>query len=265
MFAKIKAALDNRRLKKENLAAFEDLLMAVVADGVITDEEMAQVNRFFHDNNLTPEEYGKIRDTVFNQVIARYTSDRRITDAEQGSALHIGRRLGLSDAALEDVKNHLGYYGLLHKVETCPFDELPAAQDSGIMLKRGEIDYFDVASTLLEERVVSRQYVGSSRGVSFRLMKGVSYRVGQSRGHLVSQTGIVPISDGRFVITNQRLVFTGDRKSVNAPLDKLLDVDFYKDGMLFSLTNRQKPVMVQFYTEQSAELSAMYVSRVINQ
>jgi hypothetical protein len=265
MFAKIKAAFENRRLKKEALAAFEGLLLSVVSDGVITDEEMTQISRFYHDNNLTTEEYCAIRDTVFNQVVARYTADRRVTDAEQDSVLQIGRRLDLSLSALEEVKSHMTYYHLLNTIETCAFHDLPATQASGVMLKPGEIDYFDFSSSLLEERVINRQYVGGSHGVSFRLMRGVSYRVGQSRGHLVSQTGIVPISDGKFVVTNKRLIFSGDKKSVNAPLDKLLDVEFYKDGVRFALTNRQKPVMVQFYTEQSAELAAMYVSRVLNQ
>ncbi|MBP9665196.1 MAG: hypothetical protein KBD94_11280 [Pyrinomonadaceae bacterium] len=242
----------------------EQLLWQIVADGVITNEEMNALGRFYQENALTADEFAKVRDVVFNQVVAHYTADRRITDAEENTLMQIGRRLGLSDSALSNVSSHINYFALLNTVETCALADLPVTESSGIILQRAEIDYLNFAASLLEERVVNRQIVGRSSGMSFRLMKGVSYRVGQSRGQILSQTGIVPISDGGFVVTNQRLIFSGDRKSVNAPLGKILDVDFYKDGLRFSLTNRQKPVTVQFFTEQSAELMAMYVSRVLN-
>lgn len=265
MFSKIKNHFASKKLKRESLETLEQLLRQIVADGVITNDEMNTIGRFYEENELTAEEFAKVRDIVFNQIIANYTSDRRVTDAEQNSLMHIGKRLGMSDSSLSHVSSHINYFTLLNTVETCSFDDLPATQSSGIILQRGEIDYINFDAMLLEERVVNRQVVGRSSGMSFRIMKGVSYRVGQSRGQILSQTGIVPISEGEFVVTNQRLIFSGDRKSVNAPLGKILDVDFFKDGLRFSLTNRQKPVTVQFFTEQSAELMAMYVSRVINQ
>jgi hypothetical protein len=162
-------------------------------------------------------------------------------------------------------RNHIGYFELLHQLETYSFDQLPAARDSGINLQRGEIDYFSIAADMLEERVVRSNYVGGSRGVSIRLVKGVSYRVGQSRGHIESERALVSVSSGQLTITNQRLIFTGDRKSVNAPLPKIMNLEMFSDGLRFSLTNRQRPVTLRFFTPQSTELAGMYISRMLNQ
>lgn len=163
------------------------------------------------------------------------------------------------------VQSQIDYFELLHSIETAPFEHLPATWSSSVVLKPDEIDFFSVSTAMLEERVVNRQIVGGSHGVSIRLMKGVSYRVGQSRGRIETQKGLVPISFGELTITNFRLVFNGDRKSVNAPYEKLQNIEIFSDGLRFSLTSRQMPVTLQFYSQESLEIAGMYISRMLNQ
>jgi hypothetical protein len=197
--------------------------------------------------------------------VARYTADRRITDEERNSIEHVGQVLGVSSEAIVSASQSLDYFAILHALESNAFDDLPATFSSNLILAKGEIDYFSVSASMLEERVVRREMVGGSHGVSVRLMKGVSYRVGQSRGQLNSITDVVPVSFGEFAVTNQRLAFSGDKKSVNAPFTKIQNLEMFADGLRFSLTTRQKPVSIQFYTPESTELIGMYISRVLNQ
>ena len=264
-FAKVTNLFSDRRLKRENVERLHTLLTSAVSDGKITDEEMFEINNFQKENEIGAEDFVKIRDTVFNSVASNYMSDRRITEAEEDSLINMASRLGMSGPSIQAVKDHLAYFKLLDQLENVPFDQLPVTGRSGIVLQKNELDYVSFDANMIEERVVRNQYVGGSRGVSIRLMKGVSYRVGQSRGHIQSERAFVPVSSGQFVVTNQRLVFTGDRKSVNAPLAKIMNIDLFADGLRFSLTNRQKPVNIQFFTEQSAEVVAMYISRILNQ
>jgi len=43
--------------------------------------------------------------------------------------------------------------------------------------------------------------------------KGVNWRVGAQKGRLVSETGIVPISEGNLILTNNRFCFHGHPKT----------------------------------------------------
>ena len=101
----------------------------------------------------------------------------------------------------------------------------PEVANPPVNLQFGEKAYFVVDAQLLEERVVGRQYQGGSHGVSFRIMKGVSYRVGASRGRSVPVRGVVPVSTGCFCITSQRLIFAGNVKSFAVDRRKILSTD----------------------------------------
>lgn len=266
MLSKLTGLFTKGKVRQQHLESLEQILRRIVSDGIVTDAELKSLSDFTSECKITSEGFGRVRDIVFNHVLASFSSDRRFTDSERDSLMHIAQRLGISGAALSQARSQVGYFGLLNSIETMPFENLPHNNgESGIRLENGELDYFCHSAQLLEERVVRSRVVGKSAGVGFRLMKGVSFRVGQSRGHVQSERDVIPISFGDFVITNKRLIFSGDRKSVNAPLGKILDIDLFADGLRFSLTNRQKPVTVQFYSEQSAELAGLLISRVLNQ
>lgn len=265
LFGKISSLISDHKLKKDHVGRLRSLISAAVQDGKLTDDEMAAIGKFYEESKLGPKEFDVVRNLVFSDVVANYTRDRRITPEERESLMHIAERLDVPYSTMAVVQSQIDYFELLHSIETAPFDLLPATWSSSVILKPDEIDFFSVSTALLEERVVNRQIVGGSHGVSIRLMKGVSYRVGQSRGRIETQKGLVPISFGELTITNLRLVFNGDRKSVNAPYEKLQNIELFSDGLRFSLTSRQTPVTLQFYSQESLEIAGMYISRMLNQ
>jgi hypothetical protein len=75
-----------------------------------------------------------------------------------------------------------------------------------------------------------RQYVGSSHSVSFRIAKGVYYRVGAFRGHPVETTETVPMGVGLLAVTTKHLYFAG-AKSVRVPHSKIVVIQPYQDGI----------------------------------
>jgi len=83
--------------------------------------------------------------------------------------------------------------------------------------------------------------------------------------HKISPLPIVPISDGYFVITNKRLVFSGDRKSVTTTIDNLVDLHVFSYGLNYSVTARQKPVIIRLSVPEEAELCALVITRLINE
>ena len=74
-------------------------------------------------------------------------------------------------------------------------------------------------------------YVGGSHGMSFRVMKGVYYRVGAFRGDPVQTTALVHVDTGLLVVTNKHLTFIGPQKSARLKHEKIISHTPYADGI----------------------------------
>jgi hypothetical protein len=79
--------------------------------------------------------------------------------------------------------------------------------------KKNEVVYFETSASLMKE-VVQREWRAGSTGYSFRIAKGVRYRVGQTRGHsVVVGTQLQPEDSGILAITSSRAAYLGSRKT----------------------------------------------------
>lgn len=258
---KIKSALNLNSEKKAKIEALRNVLLSAIADGIITNQEMAVINTECKASGLSPSEITQVCCEAYNSIVSAALADRRVTEHEASALQEIARKLRIPAEVRSQSMGLISSYRTAYEIEC---GNLPVVNPGGVVMKRGEVAHWIEPATLLEEKTVSRKYVGGSHGVSFRIMKGVSYRIGASRGRMVSETGIVPVANGYFVITNQRLVFSGDRKSVNAPYTKILDMSLYTDGLNFSLTSRQKPILVKFSNSQNGEIVGALVSYALN-
>ena len=93
-----------------------------------------------------------------------------------------------------------------------------------IMPHKGEC-LFLVAqgAALVEPKRLPGQWVGGYSGVSFRVMKGVSYHIGGSRGQYVPGPEIpTPTAVGTATITNQRITFQSGQQAREFHFSKLI-------------------------------------------
>jgi hypothetical protein len=91
------------------------------------------------------------------------------------------------------------------------------------------------------------EYRGGSRGVSLRIMKGVSYRMGSQRGHIVTVGTQLQVGDiGTFSVTNQRIIFAGRVKTLTFMLKNLVSVEVFEDGLQLGVSNRQTTSLFKF-------------------
>ncbi len=262
LFDKIKQPFLTRKLRKQNLKELNATLWRSVADGKITDEELTQINSYFHDGDLSADEIQKALAGVFSQLVYQAISDRRVSDKEFQSLDHIADRLSVAPRLRQWMNQQIQYFRLFNVIESG--GDLPIGQPQNLILQKGETCHLCIPASLYEERVIRSSYQGGSRGVSIRIMKGVSYRIGANRGQIQSERGMVCVSKGHFIVTNQRLAFSGDRKSASSVFNKLLDFQVYWDAIQYSVTNRQKPFIVSFQRNEEAELSALVISRLMN-
>ena len=121
------------------------------------------------------------------------------------------------------------------------------AQPGGIIAKKDEHVIAIVSEVgLIESRRGPTEFKGGSTGVSFRLTKRVSVRKSGMRGTATAgeETPTV-IDQGKFVISDQRAVFVGNKQSREFEWDDLLSYDMQKIGkknaiLYLPVSNRQK-------------------------
>lgn len=131
-----------------------------------------------------------------------------------------------------------GLEGLVKNLE----DGVPAGLVQTV-LKKGEVAIDSVPARLLEYRSTGSSYQGGSQGVSIRIAKGLSYRVGANRGQLIrNPEALSAIDQGDATFTNQRVVFGGQSQTREWAFDKLVDFNAGDNGtqVMISVSNRQK-------------------------
>ena len=107
---------------------------------------------------------------------------------------------------------------------------LEAVKPSEALLRPGETAYATVRAKLYAQQTVG--YRAAGRGVSIKVMKGLTFRSGGGRA--AQQKQIVEIAAGELVVTDQRIIFAGDRKSFEIPFAKLINYHQLADGFTIS-------------------------------
>jgi hypothetical protein len=167
-------------------------------------------------------------------------ADDHLTEDEEDALGAVAEAVGFSQ---EEFSRHELYPRL--QVAKLNDGRLPVLDAPQLMTKRGEIVHGEVAAALMKE-VAVRQWQGGSQGFSFRVAKGVRYRVGSTRGHMVTVGTQLQVADmGTLSITNQRAVYIGARKTIDMPYAKMVGMQLYTDGISFSLSNRQNAPLLK--------------------
>jgi hypothetical protein len=112
-----------------------------------------------------------------------------------------------------------------------------------IVLKRGETVQWLFNGVTRREPRTSYHYEGGSHGVSIRLMKGVSYRVGSHKGQRVATTEMVDVGSGSLAVTNNAVYFMGGA-SKRMPLSGVVSVDGFDDGVIVTPSRGKQQVFL---------------------
>ena len=117
---------------------------------------------------------------------------------------------------------------------------LPIIENETIKLTKNELCHFAGDAYICKLKKETVGYQGGSRGVSLRVMKGLSFRVGNYQGHAIKED-IIEKARGKIFLTNKKLVFS----SINNPR-----VIKYSEIVNLNVVDR----MIQIQTEERAYL-----------
>ncbi len=84
---------------------------------------------------------------------------------------------------------------------------LPIIDDETLKLTKNEVCHFVGDASFCKVKQETKGYEGGSRGVSFRVMKGVSFRVGNYKGHPIKEE-VIDKTSGIIYLTSKKIVFS---------------------------------------------------------
>lgn len=106
---------------------------------------------------------------------------------------------------------------------------LPKLNVTTIMLAPGEVCHYVDKACLITKKTL-RHYRNRNQGMSFRVMKGVTYRTGGGETHPIEEE--VPVFTGGYLyFTNQRVIFVARDKAFEKKLNSLTAVTPYSDAL----------------------------------
>jgi hypothetical protein len=152
---------------------------------------------------------------------------------------------------------------------------------NSFILKKDENPLFATKAEVIEERkrkVTQRTTTGGGRrnysGFSFRVAKGLYYHTGASAPASPRQTTVqsseytelVAADSGDFLVTNQRILFKGNRsRGLAIPINKLAAIDIDPDeNALMIIQENKKPAILKLLTTFQTKISDIEVSFSIN-
>jgi hypothetical protein len=106
-----------------------------------------------------------------------------------------------------------------------------ACEDLPLNFQKGEqvVWAFDGVD-YLEDRT-RREYVGGSRGVSVRVVKGVYYHIGGFKGRAIDRTERVHVDTGLVAVTTKQIYFFGSKKAFRIPYAKIVSFEPFTNGL----------------------------------
>jgi len=204
---------------------------------------------------------------LYSKVYKEFEADGELEEREMQTLQKMQRGFGLTNGDVkfdERIRPYI-YVNMIRKEGRLPSVQVPTLSGSHVILRKGEVAHFADAAALKEVRSVSLGYRGGSHGVSFRVAKGVRYRVGAHRGRLVKEERLLETSRGLLVVTNKRLFlhpFPG-RKPVSIPLNRILSYQCFDDGIAVYKEGREKPYL--FGIDKTVELFGLCLGHLLGQ
>ncbi|MDD1686247.1 hypothetical protein [Methanoregula sp.] len=205
---------------------------------------------------------------IFSEIWENFSNDKELDKGELESLITYQKQLNLSN---EDVKydERILPYQYVYMIRN--EGKLPVVHFEGdsasIVLKKNETAHFATTAFWKEMKSVNLGYVGGSHGFSFRVAKGVSYRVGAYRGHMVKEDRLVEKSRGHLILTNTRLIFHPviGQKGTNIPLNKIISYNCYDNGVEIQKDGREKMFFFQLVNGGLSETLGLSLGFLLEQ
>lgn len=216
----------------------QKLMQGYLVDFFTVGAPMTQINQnILILNNVIPltgQQQVDAHISVLNKAASNFMKNGYISDSEEKLINSYSSYLGLSlnnlpskfaNTNLEKVSQTI----ILNNVRKGVFPQNNISVP--VLLGRGEHPLWVYHDVIMLQEKVRKEYRGRNGGFSFRIMKGVTYRTGQFRGHPIEYSYMEHIGVGSLVVTDKHLYFHCPTASIKIPFTKLIGVSPYSDAL----------------------------------
>ena len=186
------------------------------------------------DSFITPDQVQQALIDGWQQAVSHFLEDGNLDAQEEARLTQFAEQFGLTQGDLDRNGAYTRFVkgavlrelmegrvpSRFHPIGGLPFN-----------FQKGEALIWAFDNVAYYEEKTRRQYLGGSHGMSFRIAKGVYYRVGSFRGLPVETTERVRVDTGILAVTTKHIYFQGATKAFRVRLDKVVSFVPYSDGV----------------------------------
>lgn len=225
---------ENGALDKLAQKLFQGYVVDFFAKGVSLSQIRVSTDSVMSVLPLSPQKRDEAYYNVLNKAADKFMADGWLNDNEQQLIESYTSSLGISLNCLpmqyqSESLARIGQAIVLKDLQRGVLPKNPLTVP--VMLGRGECALWVYDNVTMFQEKFTREYVGGSRGMSYRICKGVTYRTGSFKGRPVERSHMEKLGVGSLVVTNKHFFFHCPTASVKIPYSKLVGVTPYSDGL----------------------------------
>lgn len=238
-------AIETELLHPRLDAAIETYL----ADRQLTDAEKAALDRLASELRVSEEVLTRLvqvqAQAIVQGEVDAALADRRYSPEEEQTLRALTRAVGGELTVSEATQRTLDRYRRIWRIDNGELE--PIAVD--IALFKGERCYLQASASWYELRTRTTSISYGGPVVSFRIAKGIRYRLGNVTPIRHTKEELTLIDAGAVYITDRRVIFMGSKRNSTLRFTSLLGFTPYTDGVELEKSTGRSPVLTISGTE----------------
>lgn len=216
-----------RHSRREARHYYRRTLENALADGMLTHEEIEELDRVRREKDLTAAEVRMVARSIYRGALREALSDEVLTPEEDQTLARLQTQLGLTGEEIGEDADRLARLRLLAQVAR---GQLPRV-DAPIALAPQEICHWVVQATRADRLEMPRRSRAEIAGVRIEVDGDEAFSAAGTREMLRPNEEILPADIGMLIVTSRRTVFQGARRSESVAFARLDRILLYGDGL----------------------------------
>ncbi len=210
------------------------LITGSAANGGDMHRLMAYVNKTASSSYIKGYTFQEVMVAGFEEAVDRALDDHLFTEQEESALSELKQLLPVPYDALDKrgAVTKLVKSAILRDINDGVIPQ--RIQIDGVIpfnLQKSETLVWVFQHVKYFEENTRTQYVGGSQGWSFRVTKGVYYRVGGFKGRRVQSSETIHADTGLVGVTTKHIYFAGSTKRFRINYNKIVSFEPYSDGI----------------------------------
>jgi hypothetical protein len=216
-----------QRRRRRIRAEYQLLLQRALDDGVLTPEELSELETVRQKGALTPEEVRMAALAIYRGALRDAAADSRLTDEEDATLRRLQEQLDLSEQDLGADFDLLSRMRMLARIAE---GNLPDVH-SPVQLVPEERCHWVVQCTLADRISVPHLTRKELAGLAFPVLSVEPFAAAGPRDELRPADDVLPNDLGALIITSRRTIFQGAKRTISVPHARTDTVTMYADGL----------------------------------